>query len=175
METQATIQSLSRGMGGELLVTLSLAPNHIDEVSKLKGEPLDVELKKHRERRSKDSNALMWCVCQELAEALKIPKEEVYRKAIKDVGEYVPLPIREDAVEAFCNNWAVKGIGWFAEVVDDSKIPGYKLVFAYYGSSTYDTKTMSVLLNYLVDDAEQIGIVLKASKEIEERAKALKA
>ena len=44
METQATIQSLSRGMGGELLVTLVLQPTHIEEVSKLKDESLDVKI-----------------------------------------------------------------------------------------------------------------------------------
>jgi hypothetical protein len=171
METTATIQGLSRGMGGELLVTLALTPNHIEEVNKLKDENLTVKIDKHRNKRSKDANALMWAVCTEISAKLEVPqtKEDVYRKAIRDVGEYIPLPIRADAVEAFCKNWSDKGKGWVAEVMDDSKIPGYKLVFAYYGSSTYDSKQMSVLLDYLIDDAEQMGLVLRASKaEIEE-------
>jgi hypothetical protein len=165
------LKDLGFGLTGELNVTLSLAPSHADELKKLMGEEIDVEVKKWREKRSRDSNAMMWAICQELSDALKITKEEVYRKAIRDIGDYIPLPIREDAVEAFIKNWQGKGIGWVAEVIDDSKIPGYKLVFAYYGSSTFDTKTMSKLLDYLIDDAEQCGIVLKASKELEQRAR----
>ena len=162
---------MGRGFDGSLTVTLSLPMQYADGIRALKDDEINVEVKKWRDHRSKDANALMWAVCQELAEALKIPKEEVYRKAIRDVGEYEPLPIKACAVEKFCSNWSTKGVGWFAEVQDDSKIPGYKLVFAYYGSSTYDTKQMSTLLDYLIDDAEQIGIVLKAGPELEQRLK----
>ena len=71
-------------------------------------------------------------------------------------------------METFQRRWSAKGTGWFAEVIDDSKIQGYKLVFAYYGSSTYDTASMSKLIDYLVDDAKQMGIPIPASKEQEE-------
>lgn len=172
MDTTCTIQSLSRGMDGRLLVTLALPPEHLAEAKKLENENLSVKLDKYRNKRSRDANALMWAVCTEIGAGLEIPlsKEEVYRKAIKDVGEYIPLPIRADAVDAFCKNWADKGKGWVAEFAYDSKtLPGYKVIFAYYGSSTYDSKQMSVLLDYLIDDAEQMGLVLRASKaEIEE-------
>ena len=165
------IRDMGRGYDGSLTLTLSLPPQYFDEMHALLDMEINADIKKWREHRSRDANALMWAVCQELGAALKIPKEEVYRKAIRDVGEYEPLPIKACAVEKFCSNWATKGVGWFAEVQDDSKIPGYKLVFAYYGSSTYDTKQMSTLLDYLIDDAEQIGIVLKAGPELEQRLK----
>jgi hypothetical protein len=97
-----------------------------------------------------------------------IPKEEVYRRAIREVGEYEPLPIKNEAVDTFIQRWATKGVGWFAEVIDDSKLTGYKLVFAYYGSSTYDTAAMSRLIDYLIDEAEQIGIIIPLGKEKEE-------
>ena len=92
----------------------------------------------------------------------------MYKKAIRDVGEYEPLPIREDAVETFQQRWASHGTGWFAEVVDNSKLKGYKLVFAYYGSSTYDTAAMSRLIDYLAQDARNMGLSLPATKEQEE-------
>ena len=113
---------------------------------------------------------MCWALCKDIGNALRppLPKEEVYRKAIREVGEYEPLPIKDAAVETFRQRWAAKGVGWFAEIIDDSKIPGYKLVFAYYGSSTYDTATMSHLIDYLVDDAKQMGIPIPATKEQEE-------
>ncbi len=98
-----------------------------------------------------------------------IPDAEVYRKAVMDAGEYEHLPIKAVAVDTFARRWESKGLGWFVQEVDDSKLKGYKLVKAYYGSSTYDTKEMSVLLDYIVDEAQQIGLTLRASeKEIEE-------
>ena len=44
--------------------------------------------------------------------------------------------------------------------MDDSKFPGYKKVFAYYGSSKYDTKEMSRLIDNLMQDAEALGLVV---------------
>ena len=170
---QAKIETLSRGMGGELLVTLSMPPNHIDEVAKLKDEVLDVELKKHRERRSKDANSLMWCICREIGAALNIPDREVYRKAIKDIGVYDIVPIQVERIDALKRHWSGHGIGWFIEVEDNEskKLPGFKRVRMYYGSSTYNSKELSALIDYLQDDAQQIGITLQASKEQIEEAK----
>lgn len=165
------IRDMGRGYDGSLTVTLSLPPQYADEIHALLGDEISVEIKKWRDKRSLSANALMWCVCDELAQALKISKVEVYRKAIKDVGVYQPLPIRDDAVDAFCANWESGGVGWFAEKTDKSKTPGYTLVFAYFGSSTYDTKEFSRLVDCLMDEAEQIGIVLKAGAELEQRLK----
>jgi hypothetical protein len=165
------IRDMGKGFDGSLTVTLSLPPQYADEIHALMGEDISAEIKKWREHRSRDANALMWAVCEELAQALKISKIEVYRKAIKDVGVYQPLPIRDDAVDAFCRNWESGGIGWLAEKTDKSKTPGYTLVFAYFGSSTYDSKEFSRLVDCLMDEAEQIGIVLKAGAELEQRLK----
>ena len=82
----------------------------------------------------------------------------MYRRNIREVGEYTPLPIKVEAVFDFERIWSAHGIGWFIDVVDDSKIPGYKLVFAYQGSSTYDTKQMSRLIDNVMQDAKSIGI-----------------
>lgn len=165
------IRDMGRGFDGALTVTLTLPPQYADDLRALMDNDVSVEIKKWREKRSLSANALMWCVCEELAEALKIGKVEVYRKAIKDVGVYQPLPIRDDAVDSFCANWESGGIGWFAEKTDKSKTPGYTLVFAFFGSSTYDTKEFSRLVDWLIDEAEQIGIVLKAGPELEQRLK----
>lgn len=134
---------------------------------------MEIDSKKYRAKRSMDANALMWCLCKEIAQAMPTPHtdREIYRHAIRDVGEYEPLPIKDKAVDTFVERWGMNGIGWIAEVTDKSKTPGYTLIRAYYGSSTYDSKQMSVLLDYLVDEAKQMGITLRASKEQIEEAK----
>ena len=166
---KARIKGLTMSLDGGQELTLSLPGDWRDEYGKLKDADVDVEVKKYREKRSRDSNSLLWACCREIGQALGIPDVEVYRKAVADAGEYEPLPIKSVAVETFARRWESKGLGWFVQVVDDSKLKGYKLVKAYYGSSTYDTKEMSRLLDYVVDEAKQIGLVLRASKrEIEE-------
>ena len=167
------IKDMGLTLSGELNITLTVPRVHQAEVAKLVDAPVAVELKKYRERRSLSANALCWVLCQDISKALggKTTHVDVYRKAIRDVGEYEPLPIKECAVDTFAARWASKGTGWFVDVLDDSKLKGYKLVKAYYGSSTYTTKEMSRLLDYLVDDAQQMGLTLRASKTEIEAAK----
>ena len=159
--------------GGEWLMSFTTRADAGNIYDTLKDFDVDVEIRKHNPKRSKDANAMCWAMCSDIGKALRppVPKEEVYRKAIREVGEYEPLPIKAEAVETFQRRWAAKGTGWFAEVIDDSKLPGYKLVFAYYGSSTYDTQAMSKLIDYLVDEAQQMEIPIPARKEQEEMLK----
>lgn len=168
MEGRLTGFSLNRD--GSQNVTVTVAGDFAETYDSLKDETVSVEIKKATKKRSKDANAMCWALCHDIGNAMQppVPKEEVYRQAIRDVGEYEPLPIRADAVETFQQRWASKGVGWFAEVIDDSKLPGYKLVFAYYGSSTYSTTTMSKVIDLLVQDARNMGVQIPASKEQEE-------
>lgn len=168
------LKDMMRGMDGEWVVSFVTHENPVTMFYRLRDHEVNVEIKKVTKQRSKDANAFCWSLCSEIGNALQppVPKEEVYRRAIREVGDYEPLPIRDDAVETFRSRWASKGTGWFAEVIDDSKLPGYKLVFAYYGSSTYDTATMSRLIDYLVDEAKQMELPIPASKEQEEMLKA---
>lgn len=169
------LTGIQRLFGGEWVLSFTTKGDAGTIYEKLKDVDVDVDIKKHNPKRSKDANAMCWSLCTDIGKALIIPKEEVYRKAIKDVGEYEPIPIREDAVETFKARWSSHGTGWFAEVVDNSKLKGYKLVFAYYGSSTYDTAAMSRLIDYLVEDARNMGLPIPATKEQEEMLKSWQA
>lgn len=40
----------------------------------------------------------------------------------------------------------------------DSKLQGYKVLACYHGSSTYNTKEMSELIDWLIDEAKNLGI-----------------
>lgn len=168
------LKDLTRNMDGSWNLTVTLDGDCRAIWDKYREKDVDVDVKQYLEKRSLTANAFCWALCSDIGKALRppIPKEEVYRKAIRDVGEYEPFPVKEAAVERFQSRWAGKGVGWFADVIDDSKIPGYKLVFAYYGSSVYDTEEMSTLIDYLVDDAEQMGIPIPLGKEEMERLKA---
>ena len=165
------LREIMKLASGEWVVSLTTRNDPRKQYDQLKDFDIQVEFKKASNPRSKSANDFCWAMCTDIGSAIRppIPKEEVYRRAIRDVGEYEPLPIKAEAVETFQRRWAEKGVGWFADVIDDSKLPGYKLVFAYYGSSTYDTESMSRLLDYLKDEMQQMGLEIQISREDEAR------
>lgn len=128
-------------------------------------KPGEYELKKTTKKRSLDANAYCWKLATDIAEAVHLTKEEVYRRNIREVGVYTPLPIKAEAVDEFKRVWAAHGTGWFVEVIDDSKIEGYKLLFAYHGSSVYDTAQMSRLIESLIQDAKAVGVETLSERE----------
>jgi PIN domain nuclease of toxin-antitoxin system len=159
--------------GGMLQLQMPVAA--IDDVHALqkycaKGKRITVEIK--RERRSNDANSLAWVLCHEIAKKLstgklRLSKEDVYRKAIMDCGHCTILPIKEAAVESFKRIWQGHGIGWVTEDLGESKLKGYVNIAAYHGSSTYDTKEMTRLIDGLLQECESLGIQTKPSAEIE--------
>lgn len=130
-------------------------------------EEMEVIIRKKRKRRSLDANAYLWVLCDKIAQKLLSTKEEVYRKLIHDVGVFDYIAVVNKAVEKFVSNWQSKGIGWIAEV-EESKLEGCKKVCVYYGSSTYDTKEMSRVIDEAVHYAKSMGIETMTPDEIEE-------
>lgn len=119
----------------------------------------DLTIKEHREKRSLDANAYAWVLIGKIADALRITPKEIYRQAIQDIGgNYEVIPIKEVAADRFKEIWEAQGLGWPCMDMGKSKIPGYRNLRAYYGSSTYDTRQMSVLIDHIVQDCKQLGI-----------------
>ena len=128
------------------------------------GKPMTMEF--HRQKRSNDANSYCWVLCQKIAEKTQLEKEDVYRQAIKAIGAFTPMPIKTIAVERFKEIWAQHGIGWVCDELGKSKLPGYTTIAAYHGSSTYDTKEMARLIDYLVDEAKGLKIPLRPASDI---------
>ena len=128
---------------------------------------LSVEIKAYRKKRSLDSNAYCWILCQKIAEVIHSTKELVYKKAIKDVGQFELMPIKNEAVERWQKVWESKGMGWFSEVLEDSKLEGYKKIVSYYGSSCYDVREMCVLINEIVAQCKELGIETVSTMELQ--------
>lgn len=119
----------------------------------------DMEVKEHRQKRSLDANAYAWVLINKLAEVMRLPPVEVYREAIQNVGgNYEVIPIKEEAADHFKRIWEAKGLGWPCVDMGASKIAGYRNLRTYYGSSTYDTRQMSQLIDNLVQDCKALDI-----------------
>lgn len=129
-------------------------------------ELLDIEAKKHRNKRGLDANAYCWVLIGKLADKMQISSLDIYRMAIKEIGVYEVLPIRNEAVDKFVQAWQGNGLGWIREEIGKSKLDGYTNIKAYYGSSTYNTKEMSRLIDSIVYDCKMQGIPTDTPEQI---------
>jgi hypothetical protein len=94
-----------------------------------------------------------------LAEAMHLAPVEVYREAIRNVGNNAtPLCVREQDVARMIRNWERNGLGWVVDNLGMSQVRGCRNLLAYHGSSTYDTEQMSRLIDILVQDCKQLDI-----------------
>ena len=128
-------------------------------VRKHKDRLYDLEVREHRQKRSLDANAYCWVLINKIADAIRITPKEIYRQAIQNIGgNYEIIPIKEEAAERFRQIWESQGLGWPCVDMGKSKIQGYRNLRAYYGSSTYDTRQMSMLIDNLVQDCKALDI-----------------
>lgn len=144
--------------------------NEITFLEELKGLELDIEVKKHREKRSLNANAYCWVLCDKIAKELSkdetiVTKEKVYQDAILQIGSFEPMIVEEKAFENFKRIWEKQGLGFLIQEV--SKKDKCVKVHCYYGSSTYNTKEMSLLINILVELATTLHIETKTQAEID--------
>lgn len=122
------------------------------------GKIYEVTVKPKRKKRSLDANAYAWVLLDKLAEKLAIPKTEVYRQYVREIGgNSETVCVREKAADKLIDGWCRNGIGWLTERTA-SKLEGCVNVILYYGSSTYDTRQMSRLIDMIVHDCKEHGI-----------------
>lgn len=139
--------------------------SYLDSLDNSKEYTLTVKEKK--KRRSLDANAYCWVLLSQLASEMRISKEELYQSYVRDIGGNTDiLCIQDKAVDKFRYMWERNGVGWFTETLP-SKLQGCTNVIVYYGSSTYDTKQMSVLIDRIVQDCNEAGIETMPPKELE--------
>lgn len=152
----------------EIILSTDQKPD-ISELKQViaKGKLLAVDIKQYRAKRSLDANAYCFVLCQKIAEVLRTTKEEVYKKAIREVGQFEIIPIRNDAVNSWIERWSHKGLGWFAEVLEDSKLEGYKKVISYFGSSVYDSREMAILIDFIINECKELEIETLPPAEIQ--------
>ena len=128
------------------------------------GKDEEVEVKK--KKRSKNSNSYLWKLLQELCFEMNLNTIEEYRKRVKELGIFKQWEIDSENVSTFEKLWTDRGIGWFTEKVEE--IGGKTIINAYYGSSSYNSKQFSILLDNLVQDCRSVGIQTLEDIELEE-------
>lgn len=148
-------------------ITLTTDDRRID-ISRLqeataKGKQLSVEIKQHRKRRSLNANAYLWVLLGKMAEVLRTSKDELYLMMLERYGVYTHIIVKPHVVEQVKAQWrTVRELG---EVIVNGQ-KGIQLQ-CYFGSSTYDTKQMSVLIDGVVSECQELGIDTLPPDEIQ--------
>ena len=121
----------------------------------------DVKIDKHREKRSLNANAYLWKLVTEIGNVLNKSKEAVYLQMLIDYGQSEMVSILSEIdVKGYFKYYKLAG----TSILNGKEFNHYKI---YKGSSEYDTKEMSILLNGVVQEAKNLGIKTKDDIELE--------
>ena len=133
---------------------------------------LSVKVSKYREKRSLNANSYCWALCSLLSEKMssskvKYTKEDIYKNAIKELNIYRDFTLPPQEAYTLQKAWEMLGTGWVTEQVDYSEDGSNVVIRCYYGSSQYNTKQMSRLIDNLVQDCRAVGIETMPQNEID--------
>ena len=118
----------------------------------------DAEIKEHREKRSIDANRYLWHLLGELAAVLRTTKEELYLHYVREYGIFRDWALPPEQAKTFDKVWSSQGTGWPTETVDYTPDGCNLVVRAYYGTSQYNTKQMSRIIDHVVEDCKENDI-----------------
>jgi len=128
-------------------------------VAELGGKPHVAQLKRYMKKRTHTANSYFWVLAGKLAEVVGIPKIEIYRDYVRNIGgNSRTVPIPDDGVAEWIRWWQNKGLGWVCENAGASKIDGYTNIICYVGSSEYRVDQMARLIDLMVFDCREQGI-----------------
>lgn len=119
------------------------------------------EIKEYRERRSLNANSYAWVLIGKIGNKLRKSKEEVYLQMLKDYGQSEIVSILSSInPSGFFKYYEKVGTG----IINNKEFTHYKI---FKGSSEYNTLEMSILIDGIVQEAQQLDIETKTPDEIE--------
>lgn len=161
MECKAELISISKDwyVGG---FQIAFHADHVNASEDLDGA-LRLKVTKWREKRSLSANAYYWVILSAMAQALDTSKEELHEEMLRRYGtEYqdekgfieIKIPIGTN-INKIPGHWRFSRKEWPQDV--------YILLK---GSSDYDTKEMSHLLDMTIEEAKELGIDTMTPEEL---------
>ena len=165
METIARIKDVFRDwQTGKLVISFYVDAEISEELQNLTlCERLRLRFEKYREKRSRNANNLMWDCIGEIAKDQGTDKWDVYLLMLKRYGVFTYVCVPPGAVAMTKKQWRE------CEEIGEININGRKAVqmLCYFGSSTYDTKQFSVLLNGIISEMKEMGLNTPSSGEMQ--------
>ena len=136
----------------------SAAMNLFDELHE--AEKLSIVIDKYKEKRSLNANNYAWKLITEIGNATRASKEDVYLLMLKRYGQSAMVSVLACVpMEQYAK---------YFEEAGESELNGklFKHYKIYKGSSEFDKQEMSIFIDGIVFEAEELGIQTKTPDEI---------
>ena len=163
-ELSGKIQGLSQDFASRrITLTLTVneeaaAKNLFDELND--AEKLSIKIDKYREKRSLNANSYAWALLTEIGNVVRASKDEVYLEMLKRYGQ--------SEIISVLSHIPIKEYVKYCEEAGESTLNGklFKHYKVYKGSSEFDSREMSIFLDGIVSEAEEMGIQTMTPAEV---------
>lgn len=148
------------------VVSLELNAEPAD-IEKLFGLKLDIKLGKAKKKRSLDANAMLWACLSDIAGATGMTNWDAYLYELKRYGKYTHILVKEEALEDIKALWReTEEVGKRGDIVE---------LLCFFGSSTYSSSEFSKLLEGVISDMKDLGLVPPPSSDMKRALEELEA
>lgn len=117
------------------------------------------EISPLRDNRSKNQNSLAWKLIVLIANIVGKSKEEVYFQMLKDYGQSMLIPVPKGQKPIF------KYYEYKESSILNGKPADWYLIMK--GSSEFNTKEMSIFIDGIIQEAEQLDIYIDCGEKNE--------
>lgn len=119
------------------------------------------EIKEYKEKRSLSQNAYAWKLITEIANIERLSKEEVYLQMLKEYGQsQIVSMLSSISPIGYFKYYEEIGKGY----ISDKEFTHYRI---FKGSSEFDSKEMSIFIDGIIHEAEQLNIPTLTKDDIE--------
>ena len=137
------------------------------DVEQYLDKDLDITIAKHSKKRGLTANAMLWACLGEIAATVRTDNWSVYLYMLERYGKFATILIHKDALEDLRRAWReVRLVG--------ERENGMVEVLCFYGSSTYNVREFSRLLDGVVSEMKELGLAPPPSQEMQAALEALK-
>lgn len=145
-------------------IEVDAPPTDIEKLFDLK---LDIKLEKAKTKRSLDANAMLWACLADIAGATGMTNWDAYLYELKRYGKYTHILVKQEALEDIKALWReTQEIGQRGNMVE---------LLCFFGSSTYNSAEFSKLLEGVISDMKDLGLVPPPSSDMRRAIEELEA
>lgn len=141
---------------------LDADPADIEKFFEMK---LDIKLEKAKKKRSLDANAMLWACLADIAKASGMTNWDAYIYELERYGKFTHILVKREALSDIKKLWReTKEVGERDNMVE---------LLCFFGSSTYTSSEFSRLLEGVISDMKDLGLVPPPSEDMRRTLEAL--
>jgi len=163
--------NFARGINGKQQITVEIDGDFRSRADALRDKDLDIEIKQHREKRSKNANAYFHILVNKIAAETGESDDQVKKRLVESYGAIdkdenglmagVKVPHKVDITKY----WPY--VRYVETKIENDKI--FDCYLFYKHTSDMDTKEMARLIDGAISEAQELGIETDTPEELARR------